>query len=37
VHGGVGSAGSPGIGMGGTERGTIAALDLDCLGLMTQG
>jgi aminoglycoside phosphotransferase (APT) family kinase protein len=25
------------IGMGGSERGTIAALDLDCLGLMTQG
>jgi aminoglycoside phosphotransferase (APT) family kinase protein len=25
------------IGLGGTERGTIAALDLDCLGLMTRG
>ena len=25
------------IGLGGTERGTIAALDLDCLGLMTEG
>jgi len=25
------------IGLGGTERGTIAALDLDCVGLMTQG
>jgi Phosphotransferase enzyme family len=25
------------IGLGGTERGTIAALDLGCLGLMTRG
>jgi hypothetical protein len=25
------------IGLGGSERGTVAALDLDCLALMTQG